>query len=1139
MSDVPRQWTDGPALDCPEVSFPALVVAQALLRPDVVAVRQWDARLTYAELVGRAAALAAELRGHGVGPEVPVAVCLPRVPEAVVAILGVMMAGGVHLPLEPDHPPLRLREIATDAGVKVAVGDAAVLGDAVVSVPVPTGRAAPGPGPAGPDDAAYVLYTSGSTGRPKGVVVTHRNLVGYLTGLAYRFGVGEDVVSVSFSSFGFDAFVGDLLLPLAVGGRAVLLGDADRADPARAERFVNAHGATWGVLTAALLPVLDPAAMPGWTSVLAGGEVMPPAEVARWAVDGRRFVNVYGPTETTVMVTCTEVSGTWNGPVPIGRPFPNTYAYVVDSALREVPVGERGELLIGGVGVARGYLGRPDLTAERFLDNPFGPGRVYRTGDLASWRPDGMLAFHGRIDGQVKIRGQRLELGEVEAVLRTHPAVRQAVVLAAGGALVAFVVSSTVDGLREHCAERLPGYMVPGRIVPLDALPINAAGKQDLAALQALAASGPAAAGAASPRAAGGEVADPVGAAVLRAWCAVLDTAGAEPDDDFFGHGGHSIAAMRLAVRLRADLDRAVAVEDVFAGRTLAGLTSRVAVAPPTGTDLVPGSPPHLSPAQRRLWFLDHLAPDSTAYHVPLAERLRGPLDADRLRSALTAVAARHEVLRWRIPDERGEPYASVAPPQPVPLPRVDLAATELAAALDAFAREPFALAEGPLWRAKLFRLGPDDHVLAISLHHAVFDGWSQAPLYRDLAAFYSGQALDDAPAGYADYVAWRAERDRRRGPTDLAWWREHLAGAPTTVDLPRTRRRPPVQTYAGAQAQATLDAATTARVRELAGAWGSTPAMTLGAAFGYLLGRLTGAGEVVFGTPAADRRHAAFADLVGFFVEVVPVRLRIDHAADFATAVRACRDAMLDALAHPAAPLERIVDALGVRREPTRAPLVQVLFNAYNFPEPRLALPGVDASPVRVPMPGSPFDLTTYLVERDGRFAIDVLYNPDLYDPARIAVFLDSYVQLLEHVSADPSGPLGRVPVPELSTVDDPAPAPGASTVDIALRGPTEHAIADVWRGVLGVGSVGPEDNFFEIGGTSLALVTVQLRLAEALGRPLTVVDLFRFPNVRALAGYLDGGTDDAALARAGQRAALRRQRRAGPVTRPPADPS
>lgn len=1163
MIDVPREWTTGPTVPYPEASFPEVVLAQAARRPDAVAVRQWADQLTYAELVDAAGRLAGQLRELGVEPEVPVAVCLRRRPEAVVAILGVMLAGGVHLPLELDHPPRRLREIVTDAGVTVGVVDTEgrdLLSDLVstcLAVPLP-GSAGPAVTacPAGPDDAAYVLYTSGSTGRPKGVVVTHRSLVAYLAGLVERFGLTEDVVSVSFSSFGFDAFVGDLLMPLTIGGQAVLLSEADRGDPERAHRFINQHGATFGILTAALLPVLDPAATPGWSTVLAGGEVMPPSEVARWAMDGRRFVNVYGPTETTVCVTCVEVSGEWTEPVPIGAPFPNHHAYVVDADLRQVPVGERGELLIGGVGVARGYLGRPEITAERFGDDPFIPGgRVYRTGDLASWRSDGTLAFHGRMDRQIKIRGQRLEIGEVEETLRTHPAVRQATVDVLDGPrgkeLVAFVApvdAPEAEALRAHCADRLPPYMVPARVLHLATLPINPAGKLDMAALHALAAS---ADDTADQRAdeAGMAAPDAVAAAVRRAWSAILGTTSAGPDDDFFGHGGHSIAAMRLAVRLRGDLDRAVAVEDVFAGRTLAGLTERVATAPPTDAELTRGGPPRLSPAQRRLWFLDRLAPGSTAYNVPLAERLRGPLDVDALRAALRAVATRHDVLRWRIPHERGEPYAVVDPVSDVPLAVVDVAQAELGGALAAFAREPFSLSAGPLWRARLYRLGVQEQVLAMSLHHAVFDGWSQAPLYRDLAAAY-GRALSnvdkqaapggdagDEPARYADYVAWRAERDRRRGEADLGWWREHLAGAPHTLDLPRDRPRPAVQTYAGAEAHTALDAETTARVRDLAGKLGATPAMTLGAAFGYLLGRLTGATEVVFGTPTADRRHTAFADLVGFFIEVVPIRLPADPEATFADQVRACRDEMLDALAHPAAPLERVVDALRVPRAPSRAPLVQVLFNAYNFPEPRLALPGVAAEPVPVAMPGSPFDLTAYLVERDGRFAIDALYNPDLYDAARVEELLAAYLALVEQVSAAPFIPMGQARLP-ISTgrSGQSWPAGEADQAAVPVRQPpvgdlrlghTEQLVADVWRAVLGVDTVGRTENFFEIGGTSVALVAVQMRLTEALRRPVSVVDVFRFPTVRALAGYLDGATDDTAVTRAAQRAALRRERR------------
>ena len=1148
----------GPRLAYPDRCLHDLVADQARLRPDAVAVEQGDRRVTYRDLLGATGAVAAALRERGVRADDLVGVCLDRRPELAAALLGVLAAGAGCVPLDPALPPERLRAMAEEAGLTTVVGENPFGGDVEV-VPLPEHPAPYRSGPATPGTTALVLFTSGSTGRPKGAVLEHRGITEFVTSFAAFAGMNHDTRCLGFATISFDASVIDLLTPLASGGTVALASTAHRADPTRLHRFCADHAVNTVYLPAALLPVADPALLPDVRLIMTGGEAPGPEQVERWTAGGRRFVSVYGPTEATVLVTWFDASGHWERPLPIGVPATNHSIHVVDAELRAVPDGAPGEVLTGGPGLARGYLGDPARTAARFVPDPFSgdPGaRLYRTGDLARRLPDGNLEFLGRIDRQIKIRGQRIELGEVEAVLRGHPGVRHAAVEALPGPELVAYVSGYVDSgaidsgaidaaeLRVHCARRLADASVPARIHVLAELPVNANGKVDFAKVRELAAEGPA------PRQAPVPPATAVEVQVADGWAAVLGAPPEDRDADFFSCGGHSITAMRLVTDLRTRLRRDVAIEDVLTGRTLRGIAAKAGAAAPVGTEpLVRGRPPALSPAQRRLWFLDRYSPAAgAAYNAVLAERLTGPLDVPALAAALAAVAARQQVLRWRVPDTDGRPYAVVDPPGPVPLPVVPVRPADLPARLAAGVARPFDLATDTLWRAELYRLGPDDHVLAIHAHHAVFDGWSQALLYDDLAAAYARAltgappALPDLPATYGDYVAWRAERSTRRGADDLAWWVDHLTGVPAVLQLPSARQRPAEQTYTSASVTAALDPEGTAEVAALAARLGATPAAVLLAAFGLVLSWQSGLPDLVVGTPAVDRRHADFERMVGFFIDIAPLRLRCSGEAGFAQHVRAAREELLAALAHPEAPLERIVDGLGLGGRLDRNPLVQVLFNMYTFPAPRLELSGVVSEPVPVTAPGSPFDLTLYGVERDGRLRLEILYSTDVYDHARMAGLLDAVQQVVAAGVADPDTPVRDLPGAERVTRDDVLDGveramPRAVRSGLGIVPPataTERAVAAVWCEVLGLSGVGATDNFFDVGGTSLTAAAVQRRVNRVLGRDLRVMDLFRHPTVRMLAAHLDADEHDSngdvardpAVAKAASRGAVRRAR-------------
>jgi amino acid adenylation domain-containing protein len=987
--------------------------------------------LSYAELAARAGGVAALLRERGAGPESVVAICLDRSPEMVAAILGVLAAGAAYLPLDPHDPPRRLEALLEDAGARTCLAGPEAAHristggrTALLAPDPPPGEPAPA-GAARPEGLAYVMYTSGSTGRPKGVMVEHRSILNRLRWFCREHRIGPDDVFVQKTPYTFDVSVPEFFCPLMTGARLVLARPGGHRDPAYVCRLIQETAATTVHFVPSMLgAVLEEPELGRCRSlrrVLSSGEALSPALrdrfLAAMAGTGCELVNLYGPTETAVEVTaavCRPEPG--ERVVPIGTALPGVRLHVLDRELRPVVRGEPGELCVGGVQVARGYLGRPDVTAAAFVPDPDGAGgRLYRTGDLVRERTDGALEFHGRLDDQVKVRGFRVEPGEIEAALAAHPGVGAAAVAAIPGPdgdarLVAWVVpragAEAPAGLAAFLGERLPAHMVPSRFLPLAEVPLTASGKLDRRAL-------------AEPESGtqGEAPRTPAERAVAAIWEEVLGRGPVGREQDFFELGGHSLAAARVVSRMALRLGIRLDVRDLLEARTVAALAGRHPTGPAGDGPVPDPGPPRPSASQRRLWFVEQVAPGTVAANVAIGVRLRGRLAAGSLERALTEVVRRHDVLRSRFPTADGEPGLELLDPWTVELPPVPVPAGEAAAALERFAAEPFDLDRGPLFRARLLRLGEDEHVLLLAMHHAVSDGWSLGILLRETSRLYAADLegapspLPALPLQFSDYAAW--ERRRLSGAALdrlLEGWRRRLAGAPAALELPVDRARPAVASYRGARRCVRVPPELTGNIERLSRRLGATVFVTLLAAFDVLLGRLSGADDVVVGTPVAGREHPDLEGLAGCFVNVLPLRVRLAGDPTFAGLVGRVREAMLDALDGADVPIELLVDRLHLERDLGRSPLYQVVLNLYSFDSARLELPGIEAETMDEPTPGSQVDLTVYVRGDGAGLRLDAVYNPDLFDPARVDEVLRQYLHLLAQVVGAPERPIGRL---------------------------------------------------------------------------------------------------------------------------------
>ncbi|MGA4108986.1 amino acid adenylation domain-containing protein, partial [Ralstonia nicotianae] len=1039
-------WNRTQAAYASASTLPGLVEAQAARTPDAIAVEHGTSTLSYRELDRQANRLAHRLIAQGVVPDARVGLCVERGLPMVIGVLGILKAGGSYVPLDPSYPRDRLAYMLEDSAPVAVVAQSGTrdrLGDrpvAVVDLDDGGWQAEPSHRPevAGLSShhAAYVIYTSGSTGRPKGVTVEHRQVVNLLESMRGLLAMTEADRWLAVTTLGFDIAGLELYLPLISGAVVVVLDREASRNAQSLSAALEGSGATVMQATPSTWRLLLES---GWSGrpglkALCGGEALPGELAGRLRTRVGRLWNVYGPTETTIWSSAREVDATdaGQGVVPIGRPIANTQIYVLDAYRQPVPLGVTGEIYIGGAGVARGYLNRPELTAERFVENPFhgeGRERMYRTGDLGRWLPDGSLEYQGRADAQVKLRGFRIELGEIEARLLQCAGVSEAVVTVREDApgeqrLVAYYVSGEAieaQTLREQLQASLPEYMVPAAYVRLERLPLTPNGKLDRKGLPAPEGQAYASTAYEAPQ---GEVEQ----TLAGIWQTLLGVERVGRHDDFFALGGHSLQAVRLVAQVRTQLGAELGLTELFAQPSLSAVAQAIVrgqgSALPAITVADRGEALPLSFAQQRLWFLAQMEGGSEAYHIPVGLRLKGELDEDALRRSLDRIVARHEALRTRFVAEDGQAVQRVASADAgLPLDWVDLSTEavpehQLGLLAEAEARAPFDLEQGPLIRGRLVKLGEQEHVLLITMHHIVSDGWSQGVLARELGMLYEAyrsggeDPLPALPIQYADYAVWQRRwleggELQRQG----TYWEQALAGAPTLLSLPTDRARPAQQDYAGGSVEVIFDDTLSAGLRKLSQRHGTTLFMTVLAGWSALLSRLSGQEEVVVGSPVANRTRSEVEGLIGFFVNTLALRVEVSGAT-VSELLGRVKSQVLEAQAHQDLPFEQVVERVRPVRSLSHSPVFQAALSWLNTEAVGLSLEleGLTIEGVDAGQAAAKFDLTLELRETSAGLAGSLDYATALFDRATIERYLGYLQRLLAAMVENDSQQVSRI---------------------------------------------------------------------------------------------------------------------------------
>ena len=1058
----------------PQLTFPedrllhTVFEEQVRRTPDALAVTCNAESLTYAELNGRADRLAAYLRRKGVEPDQLVGICVERGINMIVGLLGILKAGGAYVPLDPTYPAERLAFVVDDAAPRVILSEERVVSRlpessaAIVILDrdwehIAATQPGTDPDPNYPsislraDHLAYVIYTSGSTGTPKGVMIEHRNVLRLFEATDASFHFDEHDVWTLFHSFAFDFSVWELWGGLLYGGRIVIVPYQTARSPEDFYALIGRERATVLNQTPSVFAQLIDAQLKTGVPhclrfVIFGGEALEFRTLSPWVrVNGAkapRLVNMYGITETTVHVTFLNLSeediALERGSL-VGKAIPDLRVYVLDDHRQPTPIGVAGELYVSGAGVARGYWKRQELTAERFLKDPFdlaNSGRMYKSGDLARWRADGTLEYLGRNDHQVKIRGFRIELGEIEAQLARHPSIKDVVVVATGSSsvekrLVAYIVlaepdlaqAPTVEAFREHAKAALPEHMIPNAFVLLQRLPLTANGKLDRRALPAPELDAYMSRDYVAPQ---GEVENEL----ANIWKGLLGVARVGRSDNFFDLGGNSLLATRALSRIRERLEVEVTMRALFETSSLEQLARRVGqgqrvfdrrppLVPRSGRGAIP-----VSFAQERLWFLEQTGLVGSAYNVPLAMRLSGPLNEHALERAFKELVGRHESLRTRFATVDGTPYQHIDPIGDIELCKESIEDVQTDAEREWRLRklvvreqtQSFDLIRGPLLRAVLVRLRDNEHALLVTMHHIIVDGWSLAVLIRELGGLYGGYVnshqhrLPPPVVHYADFAVWQRQwLDGEYLQSQLEYWREQLSGAPAYLQLPFDRQRPAVASFAGASLSFTLSNELCRALEDLAKSEGATLFMVFFAAYQWLLYRYSGQDDFLLGSPIAGRTHELTETMIGFFVNTLVLRADLSGNPSFRELLRRAREITLGAYAHQDMPFEKLVMELRPERNLAAQAMFQVMLALQNFPQERLELAGTCWERIPFEQVTAKFDLVLFLYKDiDAEPGTDGLrgtfeYATELFDEATIARMAWNFQQLLATAVADP----------------------------------------------------------------------------------------------------------------------------------------
>ncbi|BBX72923.1 putative peptide synthetase MbtE [Mycobacterium shinjukuense] len=1162
----------GELVATPATTMVAMLETAANARPDTVALASDTAELTYAELHRRANRLARWLIGQGFGADDIIGLRLTTSIEFIVAMLAVLKSGAAYLPIDPAYPPDRIDYLVTDARPRTVLGrdDLEAAERAAAGLPDGALIDAERIRPLHPEHLAYVIYTSGSTGQPKGVAVAHHAIAEHVDGFIAEWSMTAEDRLLQSSSVSFDASLLDILVTLSLGARLIVPKPDAFTDIGYVADLIGRHGVTvLHMVPSVLSTVLLLPQVNQWRQlrhVPVGGEALAGEVADKFArYFDAELRNHYGPTEAVVCATHMRVRGSYGARVvPIGVPNRNVYAYVLDEELQPVPVEVIGELYLGGVQLARGYLGRPGMTAERFVADPYNPGmRMYRTGDLVRRNIAGELEFVGRADEQVKVRGFRIELGEVESVIATHPAVRHCLVVAedteAGPILAAYLVPMAdeshsahvdLDEIRTHAGSLLPEYMVPNAFAVIPEIPLTVSGKLDRRALPAP-----------TPVAAR-RYREPA-TATERRMCAIFarlfgwQQVGA--DDSLFGLGGHSLLAARLVAQIRAEFGTELSVRAVFDTPTPAGLAARLVErfraefdieldateSEETGDDTVPRSAarssrpelvdrvrppwPPLSYSQLAMWFQYRLRGANDVFNMALALRFNGPLDTAVLAEAVNDVVARHEVLRTNFVERQGVPYQHVHPSLQVRLAVVETTADRLDATIAELRRYVFALESEPLIRPTLLVLAPDSRLLLLLVHHIVTDHSSLGVVFEDLITAYRARLAGAAPRWatkplqFADYAVWQRNTFDAPGEwaqAELAYWRAALAGMPADISVAADHPRPPVLGRRGEVVNFPVSAARRAALVRLAEQSGTTEFTVYQAALAVVLHQLGGGTDIAIGSPVASRVDVTTAELTGPCANVVVLRTDLSGDPSLRAILARSREVVLDALAHQELPIERLVEAINPPRSPSRNhPLFQtsIHFRGEDWallPRDLTGTGETTVAPVPMDFEISLLDLNVALnVTPDADLDVRVVGNADLYQPQTVALIADALDAALDAFATTPDSAVSTLEL--LSAADlhrlrtAPTPAePQWSRPRIGGSVETEQALIGLLEELLEITGVDRDDNFFALGGDSIVSVQWSAR-AAAQGLPLTPAMVFEHMTIAELAAAVDAAAD------------------------------